>query len=52
MRFLYFVIIASRAQVKKLKFREEIKNMENDNGHSFLTEDLGQTNIMLEKTSL
>ena len=35
MRFLYFVIIASRAQVKKLKCREEVKNMENDNGQSF-----------------
>ena len=32
------MIIASRAQVKKLKYREEVKNMENDNGHSFLTE--------------
>ena len=32
------MIIASRAQVKKLKCREEVKNMEYANGHSFLTE--------------
>ena len=38
MRFFYFVVIASRAQVKKLKCREEVKNMDNDNGHSFLDE--------------
>ena len=38
MTFLYFVIIDSRAQVKKLKCREEVKNMENDNRHIFLTE--------------
>ena len=38
MRFLYFVIIDSRAQVKKSKCREEVKNMENDKGHIFLTE--------------
>ena len=32
------MIIDSRAQVKKLKCRKEVKIMENDNGHIFLTE--------------